>query len=105
MEVRCLWCWSVIYGSTMRQEHTRSSAAGRRGDVALPVLAEWGRSVPPAAGLYKQVSPNAALHPLFVRYRLTDDTFPFKMMSETIMPYLIIFCNVGRQKKWTKQQR
>ena len=82
-----------------------SSAGGRRGDVALPVLAEWGRSVPPAAGLYKQASPNAALHPLFVRDRLTNDTFPFKMMSETIMPYLIIFCNLGRQNKWTKQQR
>lgn len=52
-----------------------------------------------AARPFKQASPNAVFHPLFVPDRLADDAYPFNMMSETILHYIIILCVVGGQRR------
>lgn len=83
------WCLCLLY--TIFDSSRRHFAELNR---QFPKCGAAGGAARP----FKQASTNAAFHPLFVRDRLTDDAFPFKMMSETVMCYLIILCNVGRQK-------
>lgn len=75
-----------------------SETRGRRFDGFSRLLSKCA-AAGGAARRYKQASPDAALRPLFVRHRPTDDAFPFKMMSYAHMPYFVISCHVGGQKR------
>lgn len=92
---------TVAWQSDISPPHTRSLTAARLGDVALTIFADFSRSVPPPV---EQLAPINRLlwmqfstRSLSATGRLTT-RFPFRIMSDTHMSYLIILCNVGRQK-------